>query len=130
MKSSTESRCPRDWDDTDITHILTENLLIEATPGGPRKDAATGIIQARLDGSLKIDPGIIVKLEGARIETLIGGQLIAEGDESNDVVFTALNDDSYGGSGSFDTKNDGNCVAAFARSMGRFVLRKPIGRQH
>ncbi len=99
---------PSRFDDTDITHILTENLLIEATPGGPRKDAATGVIQARLDGSLKIDPGIIVKLEGARIETLIGGQLIAEGDESHDVVFTALNDDSYGGSGSFDTKNDGN----------------------
>ena len=42
---------PSRFDDTDITHILTENLLIEATPGGPRKDAATGIIQARLDGS-------------------------------------------------------------------------------
>ena len=36
----------------------------------------------------------------------LGGQLIAEGDASQSVIFTALNDDSYGGSGSFDTKND------------------------
>ena len=70
---------PSRFDDVDVTHILTENLLMSATPGGPRKNAATGIIQARLDGSLKIDPGVVVKLEGARIETLLGAQLIAEG---------------------------------------------------
>ncbi len=98
---------PSRWDDTDIVHVLTENLFIEATPGGPQKDAVTGVINARLDGSLKIDPGIIVKLEGARIEVLLGGQLIAEGDASDDVIFTSVADDTYGRSGSFDTKNDG-----------------------
>jgi VCBS repeat-containing protein len=101
---------PSRWDDTDIVHVLTENLQISATPGGPIKDPVTGIIHARLDGSLKIDPGVVVKLEGARIETLLGAQLIAEGTAVHDVVFTALTDDSYGGSGTFDTKNDGSAT--------------------
>lgn len=97
---------PARWDDADIVHVLTENLLIEGTPGGPIKDPTTGVIQARLDGSLKIDPGVIVKLGGARIETLLGGQLIAEGTKADPIVFTTTTNDAFGGAGSFDTQND------------------------
>ena len=58
---------------------------------------------ARQDARLRIDPGIIVKLDSARIETEIGAQLIAEGLQNNRVVFTSLLDDRFGGSGTFDT---------------------------
>lgn len=102
---------PTRWDDTDIVHVLTENLMIDATPGGPIKDPLTGVIKARLDGSLKIDPGLVVKLSGARIETKLGGQLIAEGTAANPIVFTTLTNDAFGGSGTFDTKNDRNVNA-------------------
>ncbi|HUP79453.1 MAG TPA: S8 family serine peptidase, partial [Pirellula sp.] len=101
---------PSRWDDTDIVHVLTENLLISATPGGPQKDAVTGVIRARLDGRLTIDPGVVVKLGGARIEVQLGAQLIAEGTAADPVIFTTLTNDSYGGSGSFDTKNDLNAT--------------------
>ncbi|MEX2142880.1 MAG: NF038122 family metalloprotease [Pirellulales bacterium] len=55
------------------------------------------------DARLRIDPGIIVKLDSARIETEIGAQLIAEGLQNNRVVFTSLLDDEFGASGTFDT---------------------------
>ena len=33
---------PARWDDTDVVHVVSENLLIGGTPGGPVLDAATG----------------------------------------------------------------------------------------
>ncbi len=113
---------PSRWDDTDIVHVLTENLLIDATPGGPIKNSATGVIQARLDGSLKIDPGVVVKLGGARIETLFGGQLIAEGTASNPIVFTTTTNDAFGGSGSFDTQNDLAATSPAAGQWGGLIF--------
>ena len=86
------------WDDTDIIHIVTENLFIEGTPGGP----------AQQDARLRIDPAVVVKLEGARIHTEFAGQLIAEGLPGYPVVFTSLKDDTYGMAGNFDASNDGN----------------------
>ena len=59
------------WDDTDIVHVVTENLLIAGTPGGPAYDLSTGDRVARTDGRLAIDPGVVVKLEGARIEVAV-----------------------------------------------------------
>jgi VCBS repeat-containing protein len=61
----------------------------------------------RLDASLIIDPGIVVKSDGARIEAGIGATLIAEGRDGIPVVFTSRRDDRYGASGTFDTNNDG-----------------------
>ena len=89
------------WDDTDIVHIVTENLFIEGTPGGAGPDGA------REDARLRIDPAVIVKLESARIHAEIAGQLIAEGQPGYPIVFTSINDDDYGMSGNFDTSNDG-----------------------
>ncbi len=68
----------------------------------------TGVRRAREDASLVIDAGTIVKLEGARIQTGIGAQLIAEGNDGQEIIFTARADDRYGASGSFDTNNDGS----------------------
>lgn len=94
------------WDDTDIVHVVSENLLIDGTPGGPTLDDATGDFVARYDARLRVDPGMIVKLQGSRIEAEIGSQLIAEGTAERQVVFTSIKDDRFGGSGTMDTNND------------------------
>ena len=94
------------FDDTDIVHVISENLLVQGTPGGPVLNLATGRLDARLDARLAIDPGIVVKLDGARIETEIGSQFIAEGVARNRVIFTSLVDDRYGGSGTFLTSGE------------------------
>ncbi len=69
--------------------------------------------EARLDARLNIDPGIIVKLGGSRIETEVGAQFIAEGRPSGTdgaegykVVFTSLLDNRYGAGGTFNTSQN------------------------
>ena len=53
------------WDDTDLVHVVAENLLIEGQPGRPRLSVESGLLEARPDAGLKIEPGIVVKLDGA-----------------------------------------------------------------
>ncbi len=89
-----------------MIHVVSENLLIGGTPGGPTLDAATGDFVARLDARLRIDPGLIVKLQGSRIEAEMSSQLIAEGTAEQPIILTSLKDDRFGASGSFDTNND------------------------
>ena len=67
---------------------------------------STGDLDARLDARLRIDPGLIVKLQGSRIEAEMSSQLIAEGTAEQPIILTALKDDRFGASGSFDTNND------------------------
>src|SRR5690606_34586071 len=71
------------------------------TVGGALKDTVTGI-RARLDARLAIDPGIVVKMDGARIEATIGSQFLAEGTAQLPVVITSIRDDRYGAGGTFD----------------------------
>ena len=56
---------------------------------------------------MAIDPGTIIKLEGARIEIGHSAQLLAEGVDGNRVVFTSKQDDRFGIGGTFDTNNNG-----------------------
>jgi hypothetical protein len=93
------------FDDTDIVHIITENLFIEAGTGGP---VASGSgLQARYSGSVVFDAGMVVKLGGSRIQTGRGNAgIIAEGTEEAPVIFTSLFDDRYGAGGTFDTTNN------------------------
>ncbi|MFO0913884.1 MAG: NF038122 family metalloprotease [Pirellulales bacterium] len=95
------------FDDQDIVHVISENLLIGSTPGGPLLNPVTQVVQARLDASLVVDPGIIVKLDGTRIEVELGAQLVAEGREGAPVVFTSLEDDRYGAGGTFESSTSG-----------------------
>ncbi|TWU25140.1 hypothetical protein Pla52o_14380 [Novipirellula galeiformis] len=69
-------------------------------------DLSLNGVRGRLDASLVIDPGTVVKLRGARFELGYGTQLLAEGTESNPVVFTSVFDDRFGAGGTFDTNND------------------------
>jgi hypothetical protein len=61
---------------TDMTYVINENLEIGGNPGGALDDG-TGHQISRLAARLAIDPGVIVKLGGARIETQIGSQFIS-----------------------------------------------------
>ena len=45
-------------------------------------------------------------MEGSRIETRFGGQLIAEGLDGQQVIITSRMDDSFGAGGTFDTNDD------------------------
>ena len=74
-----------------------------------------GNIRPRLDASLAIDPGSIIKLEGARIEIGHSAQLLAEGVDGGRVVFTSKQDDRFGIGGTFDTNNNGLNAARDAR---------------
>ncbi|MFK8112598.1 MAG: PPC domain-containing protein, partial [Rubripirellula sp.] len=78
--------------------------------GGVLDLNATGT-RGRLDGSLVFDPGLVVKLQGSRIELGQGTQLLAEGTVENPVVFSSTLDDRYGAGGTFDTNNDNRLVA-------------------
>jgi len=83
----------------DRTYLDTGTVL------GGLLEASAVQLQSRLHGSLKVDPGTIVKLNGAGIETGFGAQLLAEGLDGSEVVFTALQDDRYGAGGTFATSN-------------------------
>ncbi len=60
-------------------------------------------LRSRQDGRLTVDPGMILKIDGARIETTFGGQFIAEGSDGLPIVMTGMNDGRYGAGGSFKT---------------------------
>lgn len=100
---------------TDIVYVLTENLQIDGSPGGLIVDRGSDptittddSVVKRTPGRLRIDPGVIVKLNDARIEMERGGSnLIAEGTPEAPVIFTSLQDDTIGAGGTFDTANDG-----------------------
>ena len=103
-------------DDTDITYVLAENLIIEGGAGGVLKpnpaDASRTGWDARIAGSLVLDPGVVLKLSGARIEAQIGGsQLLAEGTTGRPVILTSVRDDMYGAGGTFDTGADSDAPA-------------------
>lgn len=105
------------FDDTDIVHLITENLEIVGNPGGPLDGVA------RLGGRLAIDPGVVVKLGDSRIELLRGdAHLIAEGTAEHPIVFTSLQDDRYGAGGSFDSTNNGQTQIAAIGDWGGLIF--------
>lgn len=67
----------------------------------------TGNIRPRLDASLVMDPGLIAKMEGARIELGHSTQMLAEGVDGGRIVLTSKQDDRFGAGGTFDTNNNG-----------------------
>ena len=68
-------------------------------------DSRVGI-RAKLDASLVIDPGMVFKFRGTRLELQAGTQLLAEGTDSQPIIFTSYADDRFGSGGTFDTNND------------------------
>lgn len=65
----------------------------------------TSKVRSRLDGSLIVDPGLMIKSQGSRIEVRNGGHLVAEGTASLPIVMTSINDARFGVGGTSDTSN-------------------------
>lgn len=61
------------------------------------------VARARPHGTLVIDPSIVVKSDGARIDATIGTSIIAEGVTGRSIVMTSLYDQRYGAGGTFAT---------------------------
>ena len=109
------------FDDTDIVHVVTENIQLVGSPGGPI--LVGGALQARESGRLRVDASTIVKLSGARIEGERGhSNFIAEGTEEQQIIFTSIFDDRYGRSGTSDTTNDTDNSSASSGDWGGFVM--------
>ncbi len=86
---------------------FTDDAPVLAPGEGFELSSLTGV-RGRLDASLTLDPSLIVKLRGSRIELGQGTQLLAEGQLQSPVVFTSSLDDRFGAGGTFDTNNDNN----------------------
>ena len=100
------------FNDTEVVHVLQENLFIEGGAGGFVRDS-NGVESIRPSGRLQIDPGVVVKSYGGRIELERGrSQLIAEGKGYDKVVFTSFGDNRYGAGGTFDS--NGNLPDTYA----------------
>ena len=80
--------------------VITSTAAKPVTLGGVTRSAV------RAAARLAVDPGVVVKLGGARIEMCLGAQLIAEGTSINPIIFTSMEDDRFGAGGSFDTTSD------------------------
>ena len=93
----------------EITSSLVRSFTDNGTATLGRSIAveSLGNVRPRLDASLAIDPGTIIKLEGARIELGHSTQLLAEGVDGSRIVMTSRQDDRYGAGGTFDTNNNG-----------------------
>ncbi len=79
--------------------------------------------RARRDASLVIDPGLVIKSLGGRIELGVSSTMLAEGTESKPIVFTSRLDDRYGAAGNFDTNNDGNAASPAAGNWAGILAR-------
>lgn len=113
------------FDDSDIVHIVQNTLQIRGTAGGPVQtlDINNQPVQtSRLDARLAIDKNIVIKLDAARIEATMGGQLIAEASPGNEVIFTSILDKTYGAGGTFETsKSPSNVPAQAGDWLGVYV---------
>ncbi|HQX50410.1 MAG TPA: DVUA0089 family protein, partial [Planctomycetaceae bacterium] len=105
------------FDDTDIVHIISENVQITGNAGGPLNNVP------RLSGRLAIDAGTVIKFAGSRIENLIGNSnIIAEGTAERPIILTSTLDDEYGVGGTFDTTGNLSAATAAAGDWGGIVL--------
>ncbi len=83
----------------------TDTVFVDKVASGSRSLPDPSRLVARLDASLKVDPGTIVKLGGARIDLTFGADLFAEGTDKSNVIITGIDDRRFGASGSFDTRS-------------------------
>lgn len=90
--------------DGDSTSFRDGGTTLNAVLANPN---ATSVSRARPSARLQLDPGVIIKSTGARIEADFGAQLLAEGTADRPVIFTSRLDDRYGAGGTFDTNSDG-----------------------
>ncbi|MCO8121425.1 tandem-95 repeat protein [Stieleria sp. TO1_6] len=78
----------------------------------------------RYDARLSIDPGLVIKLQNARIEAGFGADFYAEGRDGKEIIFTSRRDDTYGAGGTFDTNNDTVADNSAPGDWGGLVFRQ------
>ncbi len=113
------------WDDTDIVHVINNNLELGGSPGG--KIVVNGVTQSRINARLAIDPGTVVKAEGSWINVGMGATLLAEGTNTHPVVFTALTDVRFGAGGTFLTSDTPNAVPQPGEWAGIYIGHTAMG---
>lgn len=111
-------------DKTSADH--TDNLATPSTSARVHDPTDTAVRHGRIDGSLIIDPGTIIKNQGARIQLGFGSTLLAEGLDGNEVIFTARSDDRFGAGGTFDTDGNGGSTGSPADWPG--IYAEPTSR--
>ena len=82
---------------------VSTSFVDNGTVTGQPLTLASVTVRSRLDGSLVVDPGILIKAKDSRIEVRKGGNLIAEGTREQPIVFTSLFDTGYGVGGTART---------------------------
>lgn len=82
------------------------------------------LFMPRFDARLSVDPGLIVKLQSARIEARFGADFYAEGADGQEIIFTSRRDDTYGAGGTFDTNNDNIRDNAAPGDWGGLIFRQ------
>ncbi len=94
------------FNSTEVVYVLQESLLITGGAGSYFEESP-GVVRARESGRLTVDPGVIIKLVGSRIELGRGAaQLFAESDEASRIIMTGLGDPRFGAGGTFDTNGN------------------------
>ena len=71
---------------------------------------------------LAIDPGHHRQAGRSRIETSFRAQLIAEGTDGREIIFTSRSDDRFGAGGTFDTNGDGTAQTPAAGDWGGLYI--------
>jgi hypothetical protein len=82
---------------------VSTTFVDNGTVTGQPLTLAAATVRSRLDGSLVVDPGILIKAKDARIEVRRGGNLIAEGTRELPIVITSIFDTGYGVGGTART---------------------------
>jgi hypothetical protein len=85
---------------------VNANITTNTTWNTGKVYVVTGIIS--VTATLTIEPGTVVKMNGGSIDINSGGRIVANGTESNRIVFTSYWDDNYCG----DTNTDGSATVA------------------
>ncbi len=89
------------------TPTFTDNGSSTGVPLPFRDAIGLARERARTEGSLIVDPGVIIKSADSRFQLEMGATMIAEGRPGKPVIFTSSSDDRYGTGGTYDTNNNG-----------------------
>ncbi|RMF42904.1 MAG: tandem-95 repeat protein, partial [Planctomycetota bacterium] len=107
----------------DSTSSSVTTFVDDGSVTGARLSAETlAVKRPRVNASLVIDPGTVVKLEASRIEATFGATILAEGTDGLPIVFTSRLDDTVGAGGTFDTNNNGAATTPSPRDWGGIYM--------